>query len=221
MKKAMLLAAGRGERLRPLTDGMPKPLLRVGERSLIEHNLIQLRAAGIEEVVVNVFYHAKQIIEAIGDGSRFGLKVTFSFESEELLGTGGGVFQALEFLGNEPFILLSSDIWTDYPFEKLSLPNYQVAHLVMVNNPYFHPEGDYALLDSNLLSAAQGAKLTYSSISVIHPRLFDGYQAGVFQLAPLFVHAMEQKLITGELYEGQWFNVGTVEELKRLEEAVA
>lgn len=220
MKKAMLLAAGRGERLKPLTDKLPKPLLPVGSKSLIEHNLAKLKATGVEEVVINVCYRARQIMEAVGNGERFGLKITFSFEPEKPLGTGGGVLQALKILGDEPFILLSSDIWTDYPFEKLILPEGKMAHLMMVENPYFHPKGDYSLLSSGLLDPIVEPKHTYGNISVIHPALFNNGGCGAFPLAPLFVGGMEKQLVTGELYKGQWFNVGTVEELKRLEKAL-
>ncbi|MCB1827532.1 MAG: nucleotidyltransferase family protein [Coxiellaceae bacterium] len=217
----MLLAAGRGERLKPLTDRLPKPLLPVGAKSLIEHNLERLKNAGIEEVVINVCYRARQIIETLGDGERFGLKITYSFEPDQPLGTGGGIQQALHILGDTPFILLSSDIWTDYPFEKLALSEGKLAHLVMVANPDFHPEGDYTLLSNGLLDQNPAPRLTYSNIAAIDPSLFAGHPAGAFPLAPLFVQAMTQQKISGELYEGAWFNVGTVEELVRLEESLS
>ena len=216
MKKAMLLAAGRGERLKPLTDSLPKPLMQVGSMSLIEHNLLKLKASGIEEVVINVCYRAKQIMEQIGDGQRYGLKVIFSYEPNKPLGTGGGVSQALRFLGDAPFILLSSDIWTDYPFDQLRLLADQVAHLVMVENPYFHPKGDYSLLPTGLLDPEVEPKYTYGNIAIIHPDLFKESVDHSFPIANLFVKGMQAKKISGELYRGKWFNVGTIEELKRL-----
>jgi len=218
MKRAMLLAAGRGERLRPLTDTVPKPLLTVGSHTLIEHNLMRLKAAGVEEVVINVSYRAQQIIDVVGDGNAYGLKVTYSFEPNQPLGTGGGIFQALRFFEDEPFVLLSSDIWTDYPFEKLTLPEGKYAHLVMVGNPDFHPGGDYALLPSGLLAYGSEPKVTYSNISVVHPHLFKNCEPIIFPLSPLFSQEMQHEKITGELYAGEWFNVGTTEELKRLEQ---
>lgn len=218
MKKAMLLAAGRGKRLKPLTDTVPKPLLKIGSKSLIEQNIEKLKASGIEEVVINVSYRAKQIIEHVGDGKRYGLKITFSYEPKSPLGTGGGILQALRLLGDEPFILLSSDIWTEYPFEQLSLSADRKAHLVMVENPHFHPKGDYALLSTGLLDPSTEPKYTYGNIAVIAPSLFEGSVPGVFPLADLFLQAMEKKKISGEVYHGKWFNVGTVEELKRLKQ---
>lgn len=216
--KAMLLAAGRGERLKPLTDTLPKPLLKVGSQSLIERNIVRLKAAGVEEIVINVCYRAKQILDVIGDGSQYGVKVTFSFEPEQPLGTGGGVFQALRFLGDEPFILLSSDIWTDFPFEQLELKEEMLAHLVMVENPDFHPNGDFCLKESGLLDANAKPKLTYGNIAVIHPKLFKDCASERFSISPLFVNAMECQKVSGELYEGTWFNVGTETELARLQE---
>lgn len=219
MKKAMLLAAGRGERLKPLTDTLPKPLMQVGAQSLIEHNLSKLKASNIEEVVINVCYRAKQIMEHVGNGERYGLKITFSYEPEEPLGTGGGVLQALRFLGDEPFILLSSDIWTDYPFERLKVSPGKDAHLIMVENPHFHPNGDYALLPTGLLDSQTEPKSTYGNIAVIHPTLFEGRAVDSFPLASLLVESMGKRKVSGELYQGKWFNVGTIEELKRLEQS--
>ncbi len=216
----MLLAAGRGERLKPLTDTIPKPLISIGSHSLslIEHNLIQLKSSGIEEVVINVCYRAKQIIEKLGNGKRYGLKITFSYEPEKPLGTGGGVFQALRYLGDGPFILLSSDIWTDYPFETLALPSHCRAHLVMVRNPDFHLKGDYALRSTGLLDARADPKYTYANIAVIHPKLFKTSVSGFFSLGSLLAKYMKENKVSGELYQGQWFNIGTIEELKRLEQ---
>lgn len=217
----MLLAAGRGERLKPLTDTLPKPLLQVGSKTLIENNIECLRDAGVEEIVINVCYRAKQIMEVVGDGERFGVKITFSFEPEQPLGTGGGVFQALRFLGDEPFIILSSDIWTDYPFEKLTLLDGKAAHLIMVENPPFHSQGDFSIQKTGLLDATSKPKLTYGNISAVHPKLFRECMPGTFSLVELLLRGMESKEITGELYQGKWFNVGTVEELTKLEKSLA
>ena len=215
--KAMLLAAGRGERMRPLTDKLPKPLIPVGSKALIEHNLEKLKQAGITEVVINVSYCAKQIIDRIGNGERFGIKITYSYEPDAPLGTGGGIFQALKFLGNAPFLVLSSDVWTDYPFEQLLQQPKGEGHLILVENPDFHPDGDFCLLETGQVSSKQSPKLTYANIAVIHPRLFKSCQSGAYALAPLLEKAMTRSAVTGEVYRGQWYNVGTPKELEKLQ----
>ena len=212
--KAMLLAAGRGSRLRPLTDIMPKPLLAVGSQCLIEYNLWALKAAGIREVVINVSYQAKKIMDWLGDGRRYGLVIDYSFEEGAPLGTGGGIYQALPLLGNEPFLVISADIWSQYALNTLSLCSENDAHLVFVDNPSFHPGGDYAL--SNTKVQFQGDKFTYAGIAVLHPRLFVDCKPGAFSLSPLLNAAIKQGSVSGELYRGAWFNVGTLEELERL-----
>ena len=214
--KAMLLAAGRGERMQSYTDALPKPLLPIGSQTLIEHNLEKLKQAGVTEVVINVSYRAKQIIEKLGDGQRFGLKITYSYEPEKPLGTGGGIFQALKFLGDEPFLVLSSDIWTDYDFSRLFEKTSIDGHLILVDNPAYNLKGDYALLESGCLSAERSPKLTYASFGVMHPRLFDGCQPGYYSMITLLEKAMLSASVTGEIYRGEWFNVGTPEELKKL-----
>ncbi len=215
--KAMILAAGRGARLKPLTDKIPKPLLQVGPHCLIEYNLLALKRAGIEEVVINVCYHAKQIIEKLGDGKPYGLRIEYSFEEGNPLGTGGGIFQALPLLGDEPFILISSDVWSQYPFNPVMMPSDEDAHLVLVENPSFHPKGDYALSETGQVSM-QGKKLTYSGIAKVHPRLFKNCEPQHFSISPLFNESIERGHVSGEIYRGPWFNVGTVEELERLKE---
>ena len=143
--KAMILAAGRGARLKPLTDQTPKPLLVVGECSLIEHNLLKLRNAGITEVVINVCHCAKQIIQTLGNGQRYGLQIEYSYEEGSALGTGGGIYQALPLLGDDPFLIVSSDVWSEFAFGSSIIQSNSDLHLVLVENPYYHPKGDYAL----------------------------------------------------------------------------
>ena len=212
--KAMLLAAGRGSRLRPLTDTTPKPLLMVGSQCLIEYNLWALKAAGIREVVINVSYYAKKIRDRLGDGRRYGLTIEYSFEEGAPLGTGGGIYQALPLLGDEPFIVISADVWSRYALNTLSLDSENDAHLVFVGNPSFHPKGDYALLNNRV--QLQGDKFTYAGIAVLRPRFFLDCQPGAFSLSPLLNAAIKQGRVGGELYRGVWFNVGTLEELERL-----
>jgi MurNAc alpha-1-phosphate uridylyltransferase len=215
--KAMLLAAGRGSRLQPLTDSIPKPLLMAGSKSLIEYNLIALYNAGIREVVINVCHHAKQIIERLGDGSRYGLTIEYSFEPGEVLGTGGGIYQALHLLGNEPFILVSADIWSEFSYDDTFINANQDVHLVFVDNPYYHTKGDYALTNDGKVMMS-GNKLTYAGIAKIHPRLFANSKPGAFSLSPLLNDAVQRGTATGEVYRGRWFNVGTIEELQKLRE---
>ena len=213
--KAMILAAGRGVRMQSLTDNTPKPLLKVKNTTLIEHNLLQLKQAGITEVVINVCYLADQIIEKLGDGSQYGLEIHYSVE-DALLDTGGGIKKALPLLGDAAFLVLSSDIWTDYPFENLVNKTVNGAHLVLVDNPSYHASGDFGLQDNIVVEKADD-KLTYSSIAVMHPQLFDGYEESVFPLSTVFRDAMSKGVVTGEHYDGVWFNVGTPEELRAVE----
>jgi MurNAc alpha-1-phosphate uridylyltransferase len=218
MTKAMLLAAGRGERLRPLTDKTPKPLIPVHGKPLIAYTLEKLPAIGITEVVINISYLAKQFPKTLGDGSQFGLAITYSYEPE-VLETGGGILQALPLLGNEPFLVISGDIYTEYPFEKLVLPDHKLAHLVLAPNPNFHPEGDYSLTTNNLLSFAP-PKYTYASFGILHPKLFEDAKPGNFSFIPLINKRLPNGLITGELYTGIWHNIGTIQELDNLKKSL-
>lgn len=217
--KAMLLAAGYGSRLRPLTHKLPKALVKAGSESLIEHNLTQLSEAGIEDVVINVCHHARQIIDTLGDGKRYGVRICYSYEKDAPLGTGGGILQALPIIGSEPFILISADIWSDFTFPSSFLKHSSPAHLVFVDNPYYHPQGDYAL-DTTGRVTTKGNPLTYANIAKLHPDLFLGQTPGFFSLSKVLNAAIDQGIVTGEKYEGLWFNVGTLEELERLRKAL-
>jgi len=212
--KAMILAAGRGERLRPFTDTTPKPLLEVAGQPLIAYQLRALAAAGIKEVIINVSYLGHLIQTALGDGSAYGVKIHYSVEAT-LLETGGGIYNALPLLGNEPFIVTSADIWTDYPFARLFNRLTKLIHLVVVNNPDFHPEGDFALQDGFL--ANEGTpKFTFANIGIYHPDLFKDCKPGAFRLVSLLRNAITQGQATGELYSGGWANIGTAEQLAQL-----
>jgi MurNAc alpha-1-phosphate uridylyltransferase len=214
--KAMLLAAGRGERMKPLTDTVPKPLVTVGSSTLIEYNLARLQQAGVRDVVINVSYLGDKIIDHLGDGQRYGLNIVYSQEPDTPLGTGGGIYQALPLLGEDPFIVLSSDVWTDYPLEQLFDQVASDAHLIVVDNPSFHPTGDYGLTAAGYLDIKTSPKYTYASFGVLHPRLFRDSAPGCHAVSPLLEAAMARQAVTGELYRGQWFNVGTAVELNRL-----
>ena len=216
----MILAAGRGLRLRPLTDKIPKPLISVAKQPLIVHQVLKLAKIGIKKIVINVSYQAKQIIDTLGDGLAYGVKIEYSFEPTALE-TGGGICQALPLLGSSPFIVLSADIWTDFPLERLmtqSLSSHMLAHLILVDNPSFHPQGDFQLTPSGLLNLDDASnKSTFASLGVYHPALFQG-KAGAFPLSSLLYKYIAEQKITGEHYKGLWFNIGTPTELERLGE---
>ncbi len=217
--RAMILAAGRGERMRPLTDCTPKPLISVGRYRLIEYHLLRLARAGFTEVVINHAWLGEQIEAALGDGARYGLRIFYSPEGEALE-TGGGIFQALPLLGDAPFLVVNGDVWTDYPFQRvreLSLSG--LAHLVLVDNPPQHPRGDFHLSAGRVLAAGE-PKFTFSGIGVYHPDVFAGCSQGRFSLVPLLLKSMESGLVSGEHYDGVWHDVGTVERLQGLRESV-
>ncbi|MFM2289751.1 MAG: hypothetical protein RL684_2894, partial [Pseudomonadota bacterium] len=210
--KAMLLAAGRGERLRPLTDRTPKPLLEVRGEPLIGWHLRALARAGVHEVVINLAWLGGQIRARIGDGERYGLAVQYSSEPEGALETGGGIFQALPLLGPGPFLVVNGDTYTDIDFARLAIAPGELAHLVLVPNPAHHPRGDFALRDG-LVQAEGGPRLTYSGVGVYRPELFAGCQPGRFPLLPLLQKAIAARALGGELHHGAWTDVGTVERL--------
>ena len=218
--KAMILAAGRGQRLRPLTDQTPKPLLVVRGKPLIQWHIERLRGAGYTRLVINTSWLAEQIQDYLGDGSQYGVHITFSNEKPEALETGGGIFKALPLLGREPFVVVNGDIWTDYPFENLkhALKQDDLAHLVMVPNPAHHPEGDFYLSPIGHLRGHGGPKLTYSGIGVYRPEFFRDCPAGRFPLLPWLHSAMELEALSGELYRGIWRDVGTREALQSLQQ---
>jgi MurNAc alpha-1-phosphate uridylyltransferase len=214
--KAMILAAGRGERMRPLTDHTPKPLLPVAGKPLVQWHVEALVAAGLRQIVINHAWLGEQIEAALGDGGAFGAQIRYSPEAEALE-TGGGIFRALPLLGEAPFVVVNADIVTDYPFQRLptSLPG--LAHLVLVPNPSHHPQGDFCL-EQGLVRAEGVPLLTFSGIGVYHPRLFSHCRPGRFPLAPLLRAAMAQGQVSGELYSGHWLDVGTVERLQQAQE---
>ena len=230
--RAMILAAGLGTRMRPLTNHTPKPMLKVAGKPLIEHQVNRLVAAGITDIVINHAYLGEQIEAYLKDGSQLGCRIQYSGESEPLE-TGGGIFKALPMLGDDPFLLVNGDIWLDMDYGALlDAPLKGLAHLVLVNNPDHNPGGDFHLLNGHvgLTDASEietGDRFTFSGVSVLHPRLFDGCEAGVFKLAPLFKAAMtstdqhEFCQVSGQLYQGYWLDVGTPERLDALEKHLA
>jgi len=213
--RAMILAAGRGERLRPLTDQTPKPLVEVGGMPLIEYHIRSLASAGFREIVINQGHLGDQLPLAIGDGSRWGIAIHWSDEQPQALETGGGIHQALPHLGPAPFLVVNGDVWTDYPFARLRAVKCDWAHLVLVPNPAQHPQGDFSLQHARIRQDGEN-RLTFSGIGVYHPRLFDGCTAGKFSVVPLLRAAMEEHLVTGERYHGRWEDIGTLERLESL-----
>jgi MurNAc alpha-1-phosphate uridylyltransferase len=213
--KAMILAAGRGERMRPITDTTPKPLLRVSGHCLIEYHLHALIRAGIKDVVVNLGHLGEKIEAFLGDGRRYGLAIRYSREGEHILNTGGGIHRALPMLGPGPFLVVNGDIFTEIHFERLPAQPAGLAHLVLVANPPHHPQGDFALEDGQVRE--EGApRFTFSGVGVYRPELFSGCEAGAFPLAPLLRRAMAAGKVSGEFYEGVWRDVGTPERLAEL-----
>lgn len=223
--KAMILAAGVGERMRPLTDNTPKPLLRVAGIPLIEHHIRRLAAAGLRELVINVSHLAEQIEAYCGDGSTWGADIVYSRETAPLE-TAGGIVQALPLLGDAPFLVVNGDVWTDYPFACLvtcALQAGESAHLVMVGNPPQHPAGDFALdSDDRIRVLAAGAMgWTYSGVGLYTPAFFAGIAPGKMALRPLLDAAILQGCLGGERYSGEWQDVGTPERLRALDIVVS
>jgi MurNAc alpha-1-phosphate uridylyltransferase len=215
--KAMVLAAGRGERMRPLTDARPKPLLEVGGRPLIAWHLAALARAGIAEVIINLSWRGEQLRAALGDGAAFGVRIRYSEEGAVALETGGGIFQALPLLGPGPFLVVNGDVWTDLDFGQLALERDAQAHLVLVPNPPQHPRGDFAL-QAERVTQQEAGRFTYSGIGLYRPEFFSGCTAGKFPLLPLLTRAIAAGQVRGHLYPGQWWDVGTPQRLAQLDQ---
>ncbi len=211
--RAMILAAGRGERLRPLTDRMPKPLVPVDGKPLIEHHIEALAGAGFREIVINQGHLGDMLPEALGEGERWGVNIHWSDEQPRALETGGGILKALPLLGGGPFLVVNGDIRTDYPFARLRAVKCDYAHLVMVPNPAHNPDGDFALHAARIRREGPW-RFTYSGIAVYHPRLFEGCQPGKFSTVPILQRVMEDHLVTGEVFRGAWNDIGTLERLQ-------
>ena len=218
--KAMILAAGKGQRLKPVTDFCPKPLVKVGKKPLIVYHIEKLRNCGITEIIINVHHLGQQIIDTLGTGEAWGVRITYSQEVN-LLETGGGICTALPLLGNEPFILVNGDIWTDFDFSILPPTIESLGCIVLVDNPPFHMKGDYALSKTGLVKSvidATDKTYTYAGIAVLHPDLFKGSAANVaFRLPTLFDNARLAKKLEGKYYAEEWTDVGDMERLNALE----
>ncbi|OED44550.1 mannose-1-phosphate guanylyltransferase [Endozoicomonas sp. (ex Bugula neritina AB1)] len=228
--KVMILAAGFGKRLRPLTRHKPKPLIEVAGKPLIVYHIERLAKAGFTDVVINLGWLGDQLERALGNGSRWGISIRYSREGKPLE-TGGGIFKALPLLSEyeEPFLVVNGDIYTDVSFEELELPQDKLAHLVLVDNPDFKNTGDFGLYQGLVYepqdimpegAAYQGEVLTFSGVSVLSPKLFRKCQPGAFRLAPLLIEAMRQDKVSGQHYGGYWTDVGTPGRLQALEQTL-
>jgi len=223
--KAMILAAGRGERMRPLTDHTPKPLLVVGGKSLIVWHIERLAAAGFDELVINHAHLGDRLTAALGDGSRWGVRIDWSAEPPGALETAGGIAQAMPLLGDAPFLVVNGDIWCDWDFRRArlaGLPAGRLAHLVMIDNPAHHAGGDFGLdttrNPAQLTLADGGPSFTYAGIGLFAPRFFaDVPRGSVMKLRPLLDAAIPQGTVSGERHRGRWIDVGTPERLATLD----
>ena len=220
IRRAMIFAAGRGERMRPLSDATPKPLLRIGARTLIEHHIEKLAAIGVREIVINTSHLAAQFPHALGDGARWNLSIRYSYEGERPLETGGGIRHALPLLGDAPFIGVSADIVCDYDYARLPHEPEGLAHLVMVPNPDFHPRGDFRLDGARLGEHGTGEQLTFGNIGVYRPELVVDEPGERFKLLPAYQRAMREGRLSGERYDGFWRNIGTPQQLAEADAAV-
>ncbi len=213
----MVLAAGRGERLRPLTDNLPKALVEVRGESLLERHLRNVQAAGIRNVVINLGWLGEKIVERVGSGERFDLDVAYSDERGDVLETGGGIHKALPLLGDKPFLVVNADIYTDMPVPDISLADDHLGHLVLVPTPDYRERGDFDL-ESGLVRNGTAPACTFSGVAVYRPEFFDGCEAGRFPLAPLLREAADAGQLAGSLYEGAWADIGTPKRLAALDQ---
>jgi len=213
--RAMILAAGRGERLRPLTDKIPKSLVEVRGQSLLERHLENVRRAGVTTVVINLGWLGDEIVERIGSGARYDLEILYSQEGDDILETGGGIHKALPQLGSDPFLVVNADIYTDMPIPDVRLGDSDLGHLVMVPTPDYREHGDFDIEDGRIRNGQKPAH-TFSGVALYRPEFFDGCEAGRFPLAPMLREAADRGQLTGSLYEGLWADVGTPERLAAL-----
>lgn len=212
---AMLLAAGRGERLRPLTDDIPKALVEVRGESLLERHLRAVKAGGVDTVVINLGWHGEQIVARVGSGREFGLNVIYSPEGDNILETGGGIYRALPMLGSEPFLVVNADVYTDMPVRDFALGESDLGHLVLVPRPPEKSGGDFDLIDGRVQNGSR-PRYTFSGVAVYRPEFFEDCEPGRFPLAPMLRAAADLGKLSGDLYAGLWRDVGTPERLREL-----
>ena len=214
--KVMILAAGRGERMRPLTDHTPKPLLLVAGKPIIEHTITQLVTAGFTDIVINHAHLGEQIETTLGNGQALGASICYSPEGKQGLETAGGIINALLLLGDEPFLVVNGDIATDFDFSSLKNVHVDLAHIVLVPNPDHHPKGDFGIDDTGLVNEQASEQLTFSGIGLYSPKLFHNLPAGSRKLGPLLRLAMVKQHVSGQKFSGFWIDIGTPERLQEL-----
>ena len=216
----MLLAAGLGKRLRPITDKTPKPLVEIAGKPLIEYHLENLKSAGFNKIVINLSHLGKMIQERLGDGSRFDLHIEYSSEGKTPLETAGGIIHALPLLGDKPFLVLNADIWCNHTLSFANLSHDKLAHLVLVNNPAHNPDGDFTYEFGKIYNNGKN-RLTFSGIGIYDPKLFKSFAAEKLALAPILRDAIDKELISAEYFTGKWFDIGTQERLVEAESYVS
>lgn len=216
--KCMLLAAGLGERLRPITDKIPKALVEIAGKPLIEYHLNRLKKAGFNEVVINVSHLGTKIKQHLGNGSRFDLQITYSAE-ENPLETAGGIINALPLLGEKPFLVINADIWCEHTLSFANLSQDKLAHLVLVENPEHNSDGDFAYEFGKIYNTGKN-RLTFSGMGIYNPKLFSDFAAEKLSLAPILRDAIDEQLVSAELFTGKWFDIGTQERLAETERYV-
>ena len=213
----MLLAAGRGERLRPITDTLPKPLVEIAGKPLIVYHLDALVRAGVRDVVINLSWLGEKIRATLGDGSRYGVRISYSEEGPVPLETGGGIHRALPLLGPGPFLVVNSDVWTDMDFGRfMTLQEDADARLLLAPNPPHHPRGDFGI-EGDFVVERDTDRFTYTGIGVYRPELFEGCTPGKFPLRPLLARAIASRRLRGELYQGEWLDIGSPDRLAWLD----
>ncbi len=219
--KAMILAAGKGERLMPLTKNTPKPLIKVRGKALIEHSIEALKKAGVHDIIINTAYLGEQIQTHLGDGTKFGICIHYSIE-KTALETAGGIIKALPVLGNTPFIVMNADVLCDYDLSTLTLPNDSLAHLLLVDNPKHNLNGDFALANGRIIYPNNTQTYTFSGIGLYHPSFFQSELSndGKLALSSLFKEAINKGQLTGEHYSGDWHDIGTAERLQLVNETI-
>ena len=216
----MILAAGLGERLRPLTEHTPKPLIQISGKPLIEYHLDNLKSAGYEHVIINLSYQGSRIQQHLGSGERFGLQIDYSDEGDEPLETAGGIIHALPLLGDKPFLVINSDIWCDHSLSFPPLDKNKKAHLVLVDNPDHNKNGDFVYEFGNIYNSGENY-LTFSGIGIYHPKLFKDYNDERISLAPVLRNAIDEKQVTAEYFTGKWFDIGTIDRLEQAESYIS
>lgn len=213
MKTAMILAAGRGDRLRPITDKVTKAMCLVHNRPLIEHHVVNLANHGFERIIINHAYLGGQIRRHLGTGARWGVELYYSPEPPGGLETGGGIYNALPLLGQDPFVTINADVFTDYHFESIILPQSAWAHLILVPNPDHNHNGDFGLAQNSLLSN-QNKQYTFAGIACYRPEVFQSFTLGRYSVTPLLQNLAQKDLATGSLYEGKWIDIGSLQRLQ-------